>query len=98
VLFNIRVTEKTPPMTFVQGLLAKMDVKLTAVSRDRMADGRRGGQRVYRYYAPEDDRPNIFGQWETRDQAIVAAATPKRQKQRLMAVADLPPDELRRSA
>ncbi len=94
VLFNIRVTEKTPPMTFVQGLLAKMDIKLTAVSRDRMADGRRGGQRVYRYYAPGDDRTDIFGQWETRDSAIVAAATPKRQKQRLMAVADLLPNEL----
>jgi hypothetical protein len=90
VLFNIRVTEKTPPMTFVQGLLAKLDVKLTAVSRDRMADGRRGGQRVYRYFPPEDDRLSIFGQWETRDRAMLEAAKPARRKQRLAVVEDLP--------
>jgi Domain of unknown function (DUF3854) len=90
VLFNIRVTEKTPPMTFVQGLLAKMDVKLTAVSRDRMADGRRGGQRVYRYFACEDDRGEIFGQWESRDRAMLAAAKPARRSTRLAAVAEIP--------
>jgi hypothetical protein len=71
LLFNMRVTEKTPPMTFIQGLLAKMDVKLTAMTRDRMEDGRRGGQRVYRYYAPTDDRVAIFMQWEARDRACV---------------------------
>ncbi len=87
VLFNIRVTEKTPPMTFVQGLLAKLDVKLTAVSRDRMTDGRRGGQRVYRYFPPQDDRLLIFGQWETRDRALLAAAKPAR-RQRLAVVED----------
>lgn len=89
-LFNIRVTEKTPPMTFVQGLLAKMDVKFLAVSRDRMADGRRGGQRVYRYFPPEDDRDEIFAQWELRDQALLEASTPAKRKHRLGLVEDLP--------
>ncbi|MBE9030308.1 DUF3854 domain-containing protein [filamentous cyanobacterium LEGE 11480] len=88
-LFNIRVTEKTPPMTFVQGLLAKMDVKLTAVSRDRAPDGRRGGQRVYRFFLPEDDRAQIFEQWETRDQAMLEAAKSKRRRQRLVPVDDV---------
>jgi histone H3/H4 len=83
-LFNIRITEKTPPMTFVQGLIAKMDVKLTAVSRDRMADGRRGGQRVYRYMPPTDDRPSIFAQWLERDQQLVAAAKSVQRKQVLL--------------
>jgi Domain of unknown function (DUF3854) len=78
LLFHIRVTPKTPPMTFVQGLLAKMDIKLTAVSRDRMADGRRGGQRVYRYTEMADDRQTIFQQWQERDEAIVAQAKPSR--------------------
>jgi hypothetical protein len=90
VLFNIRVTEKTPPMTFVQGLLAKLDVKLTAVSRDRMADGRRGGQRVYRYYLATDDRAQIFAQWEERDRALLDAAKPAKRQKRLVAVADRP--------
>jgi hypothetical protein len=79
-LFNIRITQKTPPMTFVQGLLAKMDVKLIAVSRDRMADGRRGGQRVYRYDAPTDDRSAIFAQWLERDEALVAVAQAAQRK------------------
>jgi Domain of unknown function (DUF3854) len=90
VLFNIRVTEKTPPMTFVQGLLAKLDVKLTAVSRDRMADGRRGGQRVYRYYLATDDRSQIFAQWEERDRALLESAKPAKRQKRLVVVADQP--------
>ncbi|NJN49387.1 MAG: DUF3854 domain-containing protein [Alkalinema sp. RL_2_19] len=98
VLFNIRVTEKTPPMTFVQGLLAKMDVKLTAVSRDRAPDGRRGGQRVYRYFLPDDDRAEIFAQWQQRDQALLETAKSQRRKQRLLTVSDAAVDEMARSA
>jgi hypothetical protein len=71
LLFGIKLTEKTPPMTFVQALLAKMDVKLTCVSRDRMEDGRRGGLRVYRYFEPEDNRGEIFQEWELRDGEIL---------------------------
>jgi ATP:corrinoid adenosyltransferase len=93
VLFNIRVTEKTPPMTFVQALLAKMDLKLTAISRDRAPDGRRGGQRVYRFFPPEDDRMQIFEQWELRDCKILESVKPISRKQRLMVV-----DHLSRSA
>ncbi len=83
LLFNVRVTEKTPPMTFVQGLLAKMDLKLTAVSRDRAPDGRRGGQRVYRFFPPADDRADIFQQWEARDRQLLESSRPERRKQRL---------------
>jgi hypothetical protein len=85
IIFGMRVTEKTPPMTFIQGLLAKMDVKLTAVSRDRMADGRRGGQRVYRYYEVKDDRQTIFEQWRLRDEALIADAKPARRRNLLHA-------------
>jgi Domain of unknown function (DUF3854) len=73
LFFGIKLTDKTPPMTFVQALLAKMDVKLTCVSRDRMEDGRRGGLRVYRYFEPEDNRVEIFQEWDLRDSSILAA-------------------------
>ncbi|NJM46439.1 MAG: hypothetical protein HC860_09870 [Alkalinema sp. RU_4_3] len=73
LFFGIKLTDKTPPMTFVQALLAKMDVRLTCVSRDRMEDGRRGGLRVYRYFDPQDNRGEIFQEWELRDASILAA-------------------------
>jgi hypothetical protein len=73
LLFNIRLTEKTPSMTFVQGLLAKLDLRLTCIGRDRAADGRRGGLRVYRYFPPEDDRETIFAEWRQRDEALLQA-------------------------
>jgi hypothetical protein len=78
LLFNIRLTEKTPPMTFVQGVLAKLDLRLTCIGRDRAADGRRGGLRIYRYFPPEDDRETIFAEWRQRDEALLQDQTQRR--------------------
>lgn len=72
LLFGVTVTDRMPPITAIQALLNRMDVKLVCVSRDRTEDGRRGGLRVYRYIPPEDNRLEIFAEWQQQDEALLA--------------------------
>jgi hypothetical protein len=72
LLFNIRITDKTTPMTFIQALLAKMDLRLACTSRDRAPDGRRAGLRVYRYIPPADRRSDIFDEWRQQDEMLLS--------------------------
>jgi hypothetical protein len=70
-LFNLTITDKVAPMAIVQSILNKIGIKLTCTGRDRAPDGRRGGIRVYKYYAPTDDRETIFAEWEKSDMAML---------------------------
>ena len=66
-LFNLTISNKMAPIQIVQTLLGKLGVKLTCISRDQTADGRRGGLRVYHYLEPTDGRQAIFQEWKRRD-------------------------------
>lgn len=66
-LFNLTISERMSPIEIVQALLNKIGLKLTCIRRDRAADGRRGGLRVYQYIPPNDNRENIFAEWQKRD-------------------------------
>jgi len=69
MLFGINVTDRTAPMTAIQLLLAKMNLRLVCVSRDRnLVNGCRGGLRVYQFVQPTDDRSEIFAQWKVQDE------------------------------
>ena len=70
-LFGFTVTEKLAPMAIVQTLLGKIGVKLTCTGRAVASDGRRGGLRIYKYFAPEDDRTTILAEWEKQDLAML---------------------------
>jgi hypothetical protein len=76
ILFGINVTDKTAPMTAIQSILAKMNLRLTCVSRDRnLVNGCRGGLRVYKFIPPEDNRLDIFKQWKNQDVLCLKVAT-----------------------
>ncbi|MGI0493240.1 plasmid replication protein, CyRepA1 family [Alkalinema pantanalense CENA528] len=75
LLFGLKITDRMAPITMIQALLNKLDVKLVCISRDRAPDGRRGGLRVYRYVPPTDDRETIFAQWQQQDEALLQAVT-----------------------
>jgi Domain of unknown function (DUF3854) len=67
ILFGLNITDRMSPITAIQAVLAKLDLRLVCISRDRTADGRRGGLRVYRYDRPNDDRERIFAEWRQQD-------------------------------
>jgi hypothetical protein len=71
---NLTISDAMTPMQIVQALLNKLGLKLTCVSRDQAADGKRGGLRVYQYQPPQDERQTIFAGWKERDEAAVIAA------------------------
>ncbi len=74
MLFGINVTDKTAPMTAIQLMLSKMNLKLVCVSRDRnLVNGCRGGLRVYQFVVPTDDRSEIFEQWKAQDELCLQA-------------------------
>jgi Domain of unknown function (DUF3854) len=74
-LFNMNLTDRMAPMTAIQSLLAKLDVRLICVSRDRnTVNGCRGGLRVYKYVVPEDGRDRIFAQWQAIDEGVLTKA------------------------
>jgi hypothetical protein len=76
ILFGINVTDKTAPMTAIQSILGKMNLRLVCVSRDRnLVNGCRGGLRVYKFVIPEDNRLDIFKQWKNQDTLCLKAAT-----------------------
>ena len=69
ILFGINVRDTTAPMTAIQSILAKMNLRLICVSRDRnLVNGNRGGLRVYKFVVPEDNRLDIFKQWKCQDE------------------------------
>ena len=71
-LFNLNLTDRMAPMTMIQSILAKLDVRLICVSRDRnMVSGCRGGLRVYKYVVPDDERDRIFAQWKAIDEGCL---------------------------
>ncbi len=71
-LFNMNLTDRMAPMTAIQSLLAKLDVRLICVSRDRNpVNGCRGGLRVYKYVVPEDGRDRIFAEWRSVDEGVL---------------------------
>ena len=74
ILFGINVKDTTAPMTAIQSILAKMNLRLICVSRDRnLVNGNRGGLRVYKFIAPEDNRLDIFKQWKRQDEFCLKA-------------------------
>ncbi len=74
MLFGINVTDKTAPMTAIQSILSKMNLRLVCVSRDRnLVNGCRGGLRVYQFVVPGDDRSDIFEQWKAQDELCLQA-------------------------
>jgi Domain of unknown function (DUF3854) len=76
MLFGINVTDRTAPMTAIQLILAKMNLRLVCVSRDRnLVNGCRGGLRVYQFMLPTDDRTAIFEQWKTQDELCLQAVS-----------------------
>ena len=71
-LFNLNLTDRMAPMTMIQSILAKLDVRLICVSRDRnLVNGCRGGLRVYKYVVPEDKRDQIFERWKAIDEGCL---------------------------
>ncbi len=71
-LFNMNLTDRMAPMTAIQSLLAKLDIRLICVSRDRNpVNGCRGGLRVYKYVVPEDGRDRIFDEWRLVDEGVL---------------------------
>ncbi len=73
-LFGVNLTDKTAPMTAIQSILGKMNLRLTCVSRDRnLVNGRRAGLRVYQFIAPEDNRIDIFKEWKRQDELCLKA-------------------------
>ena len=76
ILFGINVKDTTAPMTAIQSILGKMNLRLICVSRDRnLVNGCRGGLRVYKFVAPEDNRLDIFKQWKSQDVLCLKAVT-----------------------
>ena len=74
ILFGINVKDTTAPMTAIQSILAKMNLRLICVSRDRnLVNGCRGGLRVYKFVVPEDNRLDIFKQWKRQDEFCLKA-------------------------
>ena len=71
-LFSLNLTDRMAPMTVIQSILAKMDLRLICVSRDRnMVSGCRGGLRVYKYVVPGDERDRIFAKWKAIDEGCL---------------------------
>jgi hypothetical protein len=74
MLFGVNVTDKIAPMTAIHLIMAKMNLRLVCVSRDRnLVNGCRGGLRVYQFVVPMDDRTEIFEQWKAQDELCLQA-------------------------
>jgi hypothetical protein len=89
-LLNLTFSERMKPIEIVQALLGKLGLKLSCIRRDRAADGRRGGLRVYQYQGTTDRRELVFTQWQQRDRINEATSTPTSSPDTTSA--DPPPD------
>lgn len=68
---GVGISEADTPIAIAQKLLGKLGMKLKCVGRFGSRDNR---QRVYKFFAPEDGRWQIFEAWLRRDGELAAMA------------------------